>query len=372
MFFGLGRIGMRRWVFNVHLSIAALAGAFFVVLGITGSILAFEQPLDHVLNANLSYISPSPRNLPVSQILRSVQTSFPSDGIAAITFAGSPNLAWQVALPSGIAYVNPHTGQVLGLRSRGQTFLGFARRLHVSLASGNIGRSAIRWSNLATLLLLISGLGLWWRDGRIRLHSFDGTRRFWSELHKAIGVVFFALLLIASGTGALISFEGPVSQALRAFKGSDQIMPSRLLLPQPRRGTTYTEPDRALTVAQALLQKDAPSRMQMPAYGGTYRISMIEHHFMRSDIERVVTIDPYSGKVLFVSSDADLSFAQRLFATNEAVHTGGAFGVMGRALMALAGIMVLPQAVSGFMMWWKRFTIKARHKLHPSGARISI
>ncbi len=323
---------MRRWVFKVHLWIAALAGGFFVVLGITGSILAFEIPLDHVLNAKLSYISPSPRDLPLNEILRSVQTTFPSDGIAAVTFAGSPNLAWQVALLSGIAYVNPHSGQVLGLRSRGQTFLGFARRLHVSLASGNIGRSTIRWPNLATLLLLISGLGLWWRDGRIRLHRFDGSRRFWLELHKAIGVVFSALLLIASGTGALISFEGPVSQAIRAFKGSDQIMPSHLLLPQPRRGTTYTEPDQALTVAQALLPKAAPSRMQMPAYGGTYKISMIERHFMRSDVERVVTIDPYSGKVLFVSSDADLSFAQRLFAANEAVHTGTIFWSYGSRL----------------------------------------
>ena len=363
---------MRRWVFKVHLWIGALAGGFFVVLGITGSILAFELPLDHVLNAKLSYIRPSPRDLPLSQILRSVQASFPSDGIAAVTFAGSPSLAWRVALPSGIAYVDPHTGQVLGLRGRGQTFLGFARRLHVSLASGNIGRSTIRWSNLATLLLLISGLGLWWRDGRIRLHSFDGTRRFWSDLHRAIGVVFSALLLIASGTGAFISFEGPVSQAIRAFKGSNHIMSSHLLLPQPRRGTTYTDPDLALTVAQALLPEDAPSRMQMPGYGGTYKISMVEHHFMRSDVERVVTIDPYSGKVLFVSSDADLSFAQRLFAANEAVHTGSAFGVMGRALMALAGIMVLPQAVSGFIMWWKRVTTKTRQKLHPSSERISI
>jgi uncharacterized iron-regulated membrane protein len=364
--------GMRRWVFKVHLWIGAVAGGFFVVLGITGSILAFERPLDHVLNAKLSYISPSPSDLPLSQILRSVQTSFPSDGIAAVSFAGSPNLAWQVALTSGIAYVNPHTGQVLGLRSRGQTFLGFARRLHVSLASGNIGRSAIRWSNLATLLLLISGLGLWWQDKRIRLHGFDGTRRFWSDLHKAIGVVFSALLLIASGTGAFISFEGPVSQAIRAFKGSDPIMPSHVLLPQPRRGTTYTEPDQALKVAQAVLPNDVPSRMQMPAYGGTYKISMMEHHFMKSDVERVVTIDAYSGEVLFVSSDADLSFAQRLFAANEAVHTGDAFGVMGRALMALAGVMVLPQAVSGFMMWWKRATAKARDKLRPSSERISI
>jgi sulfite reductase (NADPH) flavoprotein alpha-component len=204
------------------------------------------------------------------------------------------------------------------------------------------------------------------------LHGFDGTRRFWSDLHKAIGVFFSALLLIASVTGAFISFEGPVSQAIRALKGSDQIMPSHLLLSQPRRGTTYTEPDQALTVARALLPKDAPSRMQLPAYGGTYKISMIQHRFMRSDVERVVTIDPYLGKALFVSSTADLSFAQRLIAANESVHTGTAFGVMGRALMALAGIMVLPQAISGFMMWWKRVTTKARHKLHLSSERTSI
>jgi uncharacterized iron-regulated membrane protein len=363
---------MRRWVFKVHLWIGALAGGFFVVLGITGSVLAFELPLDRVLNARLAYIFPSPRDLPLSQILRSVQASFPSDGIAAVTFARSRSFAWQVALPSGIAYVNPHTGQVLGLRSRGQTFLGFARRLHVSLATGNIGRSTIRWSNLAILLLLISGLGLWWRDGRIRLHGFDGTRRFWLDLHKAIGVVFSALLLIASATGALISMEGPVSQTFRAFKGSDQIMPSHLLPPQPRGGTMYAEPELALTVAQALLPKAAPSRMQMPAYGGTYKISMVEHRFMKSDVEQVVTLDPYSGKVLFVSSDADLSFVQRLFAANEAVHTGSAFGIVGRALMALAGIMVLPQAVSGLMMWWKRVPTKARHKLHTSGGGIPI
>ena len=75
---------MRRWVFKVHLWIGALAGGFSVVLGITGSILAFELPLDHVLNAKFSYISPSSRDLPLSQILRSVQASFPSDNIAAV------------------------------------------------------------------------------------------------------------------------------------------------------------------------------------------------------------------------------------------------------------------------------------------------
>ena len=363
---------MRGWLFKVHLWIGALAGAFFVVLGITGSILAFEQPLDRLLNAKLSYISPSSRDLPVSRIIGSVKASFPSDDVVAVTFAESSNFAWQVALPSGIACVNPHTGQVLGLRHRGQTLLGFARSLHVSLARGNIGRSTVRWSNLAALLLLISGLGLWWQDGRIRLPRMDGTRRFWSDLHKTTGVLSFALLLVASGTGAFISFEGPISRAIEDFKGSDRIVPSDALPPQRGQATTYIEPDQALTVAKALLPQDAPARMQMPAYGGTYKISMIEHRFMRSDVEKVVTIDPYSGKALLVSSAANLSLAQRLFAANEAVHTGTALGVLGRTFMALAGIMVLPQAISGLVMWWKRVTHKSRQKVRPARERISI
>lgn len=219
---------MRSWVFTLHLWIGALAGAFFVVLGVTGSILAFESPLDHILNAKLSYVTPSTRNLPLSEIVRSVKSSFPFDDVVAVTFAASPKLSWEVALPSGIVCVNPHTGQVLGLRQRGQTLLGFAGKLHVSLATGQIGWTVIRWSNLATLLLLISGVGLWWPNRRIRLLTLDGSRRFWSDLHKAVGVTSFTFLFVAAGTGALISFEAPIKQAMRGLRSTDAVAPSQL------------------------------------------------------------------------------------------------------------------------------------------------
>ena len=51
---------MRMWVFKVHLWVGALAGGFFVVLGITGSILAFELPLDHFLKCENSLTSLRP------------------------------------------------------------------------------------------------------------------------------------------------------------------------------------------------------------------------------------------------------------------------------------------------------------------------
>ena len=344
---------MRRWIFRVHLWCGALAGVFFVVLGLSGSVLAFEAPLDRLLHAKLSYVVPSQHALPLDAILRSIKMSFPSDDVVAVTFAPSPKLSWEVALPSGIVYVNPYTGQVLGQRQRGQTILGLAGEIHVRLATGTIGATIIRWSNLMALLLLISGVGLWWPNRRIRFGGLDGSRRSWSDLHQAIGAIFFSFLFIAAGTGALISFEGPIRHAIQTPRDPARVPPLQATAAPPSQGSRTVEPDEALAVAKAVLPRATPARIQMPAYGGNYKVLMTEHRFSAPDIERMITIDPHSGQILSVSSE-DRPSIERFFEINEAVHTGSILGIVGRTLVALAGIMVLPQAFSGLFMWWKR------------------
>jgi uncharacterized iron-regulated membrane protein len=341
---------MRSWIRRLHLWIAALAGAFFVVLGLSGSILAFQQPLDHVLHPHLSFVAPSGHTLSLTEIIRSVKITFPQDNVVAITLDSSPRMAWEVALPSGIAYLNPHTGQVLGLRQRGQTLLGLAGEVHVSLAAGHSGLSIVRWSNLAALLLLISGIVLWWPERRIRISSFDGSRKFWADLHKSLGAMSFPFLLIAAGTGALISFEAPIRQMIQPVGAVDEAASSFRLPSTPSPDAVYMDADRALALAKTVVPNASPTRIQMPLFGGTYQISMVEHRSIGADIESVVTLDPYSGKTLAVSSNEHGSFADRLFAANESLHTGSILGVAGRTLMALAGFMVLLQAICGLVM----------------------
>ncbi len=345
---------MRSWLFKLHLWIAALAGAFFVILGVSGSILAFQQPLDHVLHPHLSYVAPSDHSVSLKEIIRSVKAAFPQDNVVAITLDRSPRMAWEVALPSGIAYLNPHTGQVLGLRPRGQTLLGLAGQVHVSLATGHIGRTIVRWSNLAALLVLISGLVLWWPEGRIQISAFDGSRKFWADLHKSLGLTSFPFLLIAAGTGALISFEAPIRQMIQPAGAVDDAAFSLTLPSTPSPDEVYIDADCALALAKTVVPNASPTRMQMPLFGGTYQISMIEHRSIGTDIESVVTLDPYSGKTLAVSSNEHGSFADRLFSANESLHTGSILGVAGRTLMALAGFMVFLQAICGLVMWCKR------------------
>jgi uncharacterized iron-regulated membrane protein len=86
---------MRSWNFNVHLYVGVIAGAFFIVLGMTGALISFESPLDHLFHPRRSYVPPSLRDLPLSEIIHSVNTAFPSDDVIAIT-----NLSPQVATAS--------------------------------------------------------------------------------------------------------------------------------------------------------------------------------------------------------------------------------------------------------------------------------
>jgi uncharacterized iron-regulated membrane protein len=72
---------LRSWVFRLHLWLGAFAGAFFVILGVTGSILAFESPLDRMVNANLSYVAASGQTLSLHEIISSIKKSFPADEV---------------------------------------------------------------------------------------------------------------------------------------------------------------------------------------------------------------------------------------------------------------------------------------------------
>lgn len=350
----------RRWIFRVHLWLALLAGGFFVLLGLTGSVIAFESPLDHLLHPRLSFVSSSPRSLPLADILASVRKSYPEQDIIAINFSDSPTLSWQVTIPAGIVCLNPHTGQILGLRTRGETILGLAHDLHVSLAAGNIGRTAIRWCDLAALVLLVSGLTLWWPQRRCRLHRLDGTRRSWSDLHNVIGLLALTFLFLAAGTGALISFENPLRSVLRRFTAPEPAQP--VTLPPTPQSQPFLSPDRALAIASAALPGAHPAQMTMPQYGGTYRFSMIEPRRFGDDVERSISLDPWSGSVLEISPTAAPSLADHLVATNEALHTGALFGWSGRLLMALAGLALLPQALTGFIMFWKRTQQSREHR----------
>ena len=106
----------------------------------------------------------------------------PREPVVAYLPSDAADLPSRVILSRGIVYVNQYTGQILGVRTRGQTFLGMVRARHVRLATGEAGRVVLKWAAVGLLFSLVSGLYLWWPVKRIRVR---GTMRFYKE-HKVL------------------------------------------------------------------------------------------------------------------------------------------------------------------------------------------
>ncbi len=346
---------MRGLILKIHLALGLIAGAFMMVLGVTGSILAFEPEIDRLLHPGVSYVTPGGRVLSLVEIGDAVSQNYGGEPIVAFLPSTSSRFPTEVLMSRGIVSVNQYTGEVLGIRTRGQTFLGFVRALHVRMAAGDVGRNILRWSAVAMLFSLASGLYLWWPVKRVRIRGPWLGGRFWFDLHSSIGIFSLLPLLALAATGTVIGFEDQVAALLDKLTGSSPIHASRSLpRSEPAPGATEITPDQAVTVACAQLAGTVPYRVQMPRYGGIYVVSLEYADHRIAGGRNSISVDPWSGKIISTDLAAGLTARERFMATNEAIHTGDVFGVPGRVIVALAGIILPVQAASGLLMWRRR------------------
>jgi uncharacterized iron-regulated membrane protein len=346
-----------RLILNVHLLIALFAGAFMVILGVTGSILEFEPELDRFLHSQLSYVTPGERVLSLGDIGDVVSRRFNGEPVVAYLLSISPDLSLQVVLPSGIVYVNQYTGEVLGLRPRGQTFLGYVRALHVRLANGTFGRNIWKCSGVAMLLSVASGLYLWRPMKQIRIRGKWGDRQLWFDLHNAIGIFLLLPLAMLAATGTVLGFEDHLAPLIYKLTRSSPIHTTRSAVREPALGATLITPDEAVAIARVQVPGAVPYRVQMPKYGGLYVVALRYRRDRTTAGANLVGLDPYFGTVVSFSRSSDLSSGDRILATIEAIHTGNLLGMPSRIVAWLASTMVLVQALTGLLMWLYRSRI---------------
>lgn len=328
-----------------------------VILGATGSILEFEPEQDRFLHPQLSYVTPEGRVLSLSEIGDVVSRRFNGEPVVAFLPSLSPDLSSQVVLPSGIAYVNKYTGEVLGVRARGQTFLGYVRALHVRLASGDFGRGILKWSGVAMLLSLASGLYLWWPVKQLRIRANWSSRQFWFDLHNAVGIFLLLPLAVLAATGTVLGFEDHLAPLIYKLTRSSPIHTTRSPVREPAPGATPITPDEAVAIARITIPGAVPYRVQMPKYGGLYVVALRYPRDRITGGANLVGLDPYFGNVVSLSRSSDLSSGDRILATIEAIHTGNVLGMPSRIVAWLASTMVLVQTSSGLLMWLYRSRI---------------
>jgi uncharacterized iron-regulated membrane protein len=345
---------VRRLILTVHLSIGLAAGAFTLLLAITGSIMAFEPELDRLLHPHLSYVKPGGNALSLVEIGEAVSRQFRGEPVVAYLPSESPDLSSEVILPSGVVCVNQYTGEILGTRTRGQTVFGLAHDLHVQLAAGDVGRNVMKWSGVAMLVSSASGLYLWWPRKRIGIRGWKSAA-FWFDLHNSVGILALAPLLLLATTGTVIAFGDQAGTLLgRTGRRTSMSAQHRSAPGQTAPGAAVLTPDEAVVIALTQMPGAVPYRVQMPQYGGAYRVSLDYRRDKVAGERNLVVIDQYSGEVMSLTRSGDLSSAERALAANEAIHTGAVLGMPGRIVAWIASIIVPVQVMSGVFLWLRR------------------
>ena len=383
-----------RWHFYAGLFVAP----FMILLALTGIIYLFKPQLDPLLYADLLEVRPGHHTLTADTQREQVAAAYPGAQLKQYLppIAGDRSAQF-VILDQGRelnVFVDPYRGVLLGAQDAQNNLQAIARALHGELMIGTLGDRLIELAAGWGVMLVISGLYLWWPRGRSRAGVLwprlgSRGRLFWRDLHAVTGFWGAALLLLMLLSGmtwtgfwgkqyaelwnrfpAAMWNDMPTSdtQAASLNTATRQTVPWALEnTPLPlsgahgehqHHGAASSGPaapeislQQVVDIATARGVEAGYSITPPTTAEGVYTIAVFADD-PRNDA--TLHIDQYSGRVL-----ADVRWEQygtvaRATEVGVMLHEGKMFGPLNQFIILLVCLMILLGSVSGLVIWWKR------------------
>lgn len=349
----------RKMLLTLHLAIGLAGAPMLAVLGLTGAILVFEEPLDRLVNARLLDAPGSGPLLSPAALEARLVPNYPNMRVVSLSFAASPDQVWRVKLapdtgPGRDLLVNPHDGSVLGEGSNLSRLLSQIHQLHTRILAGAPGRAIVGWGGVALLLLASSGLYLWWPGKILRIRPGATSRRFVFELHSALGGVTWLALMLLGATAIGIHWN---SQILSLAAG---LMGESVPAPFPDvalgcEGAPDLAIDRIITAASYAVPGARVTGAYLDDGHGPARVIMKFPEDHTPSGRTNVFVAPCDGRVIDARSTRTAPVSYRAMAIwNRELHTGDLGGWPTRILAALASLTLPVMALTGPLIWWKR------------------
>jgi uncharacterized iron-regulated membrane protein len=358
----------RVWLRRLHLWLGLALGLPFAVLALTGSALVFYIELDGVLNPQVAIASSAPApgwSSPTwDRALETARSTWPkAKGRWTFEATGLPGaIPGRYYAPRGdhhhsdpvLLWFSPDGTRLLREARWGETLMTFLYDIHHTLLAGETGTVVVGWLGVATLLLLTSGVAVWWPRGSWRkalaLKRGAPPLRTLRDWHKLIGLGSAIFLLLLSATGALLALPGEKEWLLARLVAPMEPVPA------PRSARSSGEQVRvatALAAAQRALPGTRLGWIDVPGPGdGTFRIrAQVPGDPGRRFPYSYVFVDQYSGEVLAVH-DARVGTAGSTVSNwIRPLHDASVGGLGTRILGVAVGLMPLTLFITGLLRW---------------------
>jgi uncharacterized iron-regulated membrane protein len=365
---------MKEFILKIHLALGLTSGLIVFIVAITGAIYTFKSEIEgltqehYVIETRTNqYILPSEARHIAGKVFPGKQVHGvvygKADEAAEIVFYEEEPLFYRGVL------INPYSGEILKIRNYKKGFFRFILAGHFQLwLPLEIGRPVISIAVLIFVIMLITGLILWWPWKRPSRDSFrilfkSGWKRKLFDLHSVFGFYASVVLLILALTGLVWGFKWFSKAAYKVTGGKKE-----LAFTYPVSDSTYA--GNKLTSGKALdslwlrVQSEYPAGYEIEVHfpdSGSHEVLFFHinpdrktywktdfRYFDRYTLKEVDT-ETLWGRI------GDATGSDKFRRMNYDIHTGSILGIPGKIFVFLASIIAASLPVTGFMMWlWNR------------------
>lgn len=355
---------LKKWAGRIHLWLGLLTGIIVFIVAVTGCIYVFHDEIkDAIYDYRFVEVRDSEYMAP-SSIKKIVQDKYPgtTDDFVLYTGKDRPVAVYGVYEQTPYYfYLNPYTGEFLHAQDFTRDFFEIIKALHMYLLlPQEIGRQVVGVSTLIFILMLITGIILWWPKKLKNLKKnlsikWDARwRRVNYDLHNVSGFYLHILAVVIAITGLYFSYEW-VSDGIYYLGNlgkkyeSDQHIEDIDQFPE----TIGSPVDMAFYETMEIQPGEDmyfvwTEGEDHPIVTGVYPESLDFDH------QSNYYFHPQSGELLQSQVYETKSTGMQLQEMSYGIHTGQFFGLTGKILAFFASLFVASLPVTGFIIWWGR------------------
>jgi uncharacterized iron-regulated membrane protein len=218
------------------------------------------------------------------------------------------------------------------------------------------------------MISVITGLVVWWpRNGKwakaltIKRKASAERRNF--DLHKTFGFYSAGILLVILFTGVYMNLPDYVTPLIELFSPAPG-WPEDVSSAEPESEQLPLTAGQALAISERMFADgelmgialpQSPEEPYVIRRRGPDEVTETYPH-------RQIWIDQYSGEVLAINDPHAYTAGQKFVEWQYPLHCGEAFGLAGRILVLLSGLVPALLYVTGIIRWLQKRRAAARKK----------
>lgn len=365
---------------KVHLWLGLMSGLVVFVVAITGCIYAFQAEIQDLIQPYRFVQVENREMLPPSLLWEKSDQALPEKHLHGIMYYEADRAAQAIYFSLEehyyyFVYLNPYSGEVLKVKDEFADFFRIVLDGHFYMwLPPEIGQPFVASMTLVFLVMMISGLILWWpknkNAGKQRFSiKWDAKfRRKNYDLHNVLGFYVMAFGVVFALTGLVWGFQWFRDGLFFATSGGESFV--EYYTPASNTEVKYQGEIPAIDKVWQIMKEEYPDAEWIEVHPPENEVDAIaananpdattfwkmDYRYFDQNTLEELEVSHYWNRL------EEATVAEKIMRVNYDLHVGAIAGFPGKIFAFCLSLIIASLPVTGFLVWYGRKKKKLSEK----------